>query len=133
MFALAYAHLEPATVGLAGAAAVTAAAAASSLCICRLREPDDDTKPYIQVLRDGSPEAKQQPGLMQAFDEVRNGDGTMDNIMSIHSLNPDSLRAHTSLYSQCMKGDSPLTRADREVVAVAVSLTNSCTCARNAA
>ena len=37
----------------------------------------------------------------------------MDNVMSIHSLNPATLDAHAALYIQCMKGESPLSRAER--------------------
>ena len=50
----------------------------------------------------------------------------MDNVMSIHSLNPATLEAHAALYIQCMKGDSPLSRAEREIVAVAASRCNRC-------
>ena len=36
-----------------------------------------------------------------------------------------------ALYKQCMKEESPLSKIDREVVAVASSLTNSCTCVQS--
>ena len=117
-----------------------------------------DRKPYIAVLRDGTAQARADAALSAAYDRVRNGvsprpdlplspcaqasdpqgggaicaqDGTMDNVMSIHSLNPATLDAHAALYMQCMKGDSPLSRAEREIVAVAASRCNRCRyCAR---
>jgi hypothetical protein len=86
-----------------------------------------DTKPYIAVVKDGSPEAAADAGLSQAYALVRNSDGSMDNVMTIHSLNPATMHAHAALYTQCMKGHSPLSKADREIVAVAASRSNRCT------
>lgn len=48
------------------------------------------------------------------------------HILSSHSLNPTALRAHLGLYRTIMFGDSPLTRAEREAMAVAVSAVNDC-------
>ncbi len=53
-------------------------------------------------------------------------DGTVDNILTIHSLNPASLGAHYDLYKVSMYGPSELSRAQREMVAVVVSVTNHC-------
>lgn len=129
-----------ATQPLAFGAAAGAAAAAAAVFLCWQHQgshaaaPAADAagaKPYITVLRDDrTAEAEADPALAAALDMVRNPDGTLDNIMSIHSLNPATLHAHAALYTQCMKGESPLSLADRELVAVAASLTNSCTCAR---
>ncbi len=59
---------------------------------------------------------------------VRQADGTngMANILASHSLNPDALRAHVELYRTIMFGASPLTRPEREAIAVAVSAANNC-------
>jgi alkylhydroperoxidase family enzyme len=59
---------------------------------------------------------------------VRSADGTneLDNILASHSLNPDALRAHVALYRTIMFGASPLTRPEREAIAVAVSAANNC-------
>ena len=51
---------------------------------------------------------------------------THAHIPSSHSLNPAALRAHLGLYRTIMFGDSPLTRAEREAMAVAVSAVNDC-------
>jgi alkylhydroperoxidase family enzyme len=54
------------------------------------------------------------------------GAGELANILASHSLNPDSLAAHVRLYRTIMFGDSPLSRAEREAIAVAVSAANDC-------
>jgi len=51
---------------------------------------------------------------------------SLPNILQSHSLNNEALRTHVGLYRTIMYGDSPLTRAERETIAVAVSAANSC-------
>lgn len=48
------------------------------------------------------------------------------NIIVSHSLNREAMLAHTRLYRTIMYGDSPLSRAEREAIAVAVSAANDC-------
>ncbi len=50
----------------------------------------------------------------------------VDNIMQIHSLNPEALAAHHALYRSAMKGTRSLRKVDREMVALVVSLANRC-------
>ncbi len=50
----------------------------------------------------------------------------MDHILASHSLNHDALRAHLALYRVVMFGQSGLSRAEREAMAVAVSAANDC-------
>jgi alkylhydroperoxidase family enzyme len=52
--------------------------------------------------------------------------GPMANVLACHSLNREALRAHYSLYRTIMFGPSPLSRAERETIAVAVSAANDC-------
>ena len=47
-------------------------------------------------------------------------------ILASHSLNPAALEAHLRLYRTIMFGESPLTRSEREAIAVAVSSANDC-------
>ena len=54
------------------------------------------------------------------------GAGERANILASHSLNPEALAAHVRLYRTIMFGDSPLTRTEREAIAVAVSAVNDC-------
>ena len=46
--------------------------------------------------------------------------------MKVHALNPDSLRTHFEMYVGAMHRPSPLSRAERELVAVVVSRLNGC-------
>lgn len=48
------------------------------------------------------------------------------NIIASHSLNREAMLAHVRLYRTIMDGDSPLTRAEREAIAVTVSAANNC-------
>ena len=48
------------------------------------------------------------------------------HILACHSLNPDALRSHLALYRTVMFGDSELSRAEREAMAVCVSAANDC-------
>jgi len=52
--------------------------------------------------------------------------GGLDNVLASHALNPKALQAHLGLYRTVMFGDSPLSRTEREAIAVAVSATNDC-------
>ena len=64
--------------------------------------------------------------LAELYEKFRDSDGTLDNIIRIHSLNPRSMRDHIELYSHLMRGPSPLSRIQREMVAVTVSAVNGC-------
>lgn len=52
--------------------------------------------------------------------------GKIANILRVHSLHPAALEAHLNLYETIMLGESGITRAQREMIAVAVSGANSC-------
>ena len=77
---------------------------------------------WIRVI----PPAEASGELAQYYDRMREPDGSVDNILTIHSLNPASLRAHFDLYKVCMYGPSELSRAQREMIAVVVSAANQC-------
>ncbi len=52
--------------------------------------------------------------------------GDVDNILKIHSLNVKSMQGHYDLYAHLMRGRSPLSRTQREMIAVVVSAVNRC-------
>lgn len=52
--------------------------------------------------------------------------GKSDNILTVHSLDPGSLRSHVALYTQAMGGTSTLPKVDREMIALVVSKLNGC-------
>ena len=64
--------------------------------------------------------------LAEIYDRLKTPAGTMDHVLKIHSLNPKSLTRHYDLYRHLMFGRSGLSRAQREMIAVAVSVANSC-------
>ena len=65
--------------------------------------------------------------LAEWYRRVGNPDGTVDNVMKVHSLNLDTLRTHFEMYTAAMHRQSPLSRTEREMVAVTVSRLNGCT------
>ena len=48
------------------------------------------------------------------------------HIVGVHSLHPAAMEGHVQLYRAIMFGDSPLTRVERESIAVVVSAINEC-------
>lgn len=49
-----------------------------------------------------------------------------DNILRIHGVHEKVMRLHYDLYRELMYGPSPLSRMQREMIAVAVSGANAC-------
>ena len=71
-------------------------------------------------------EENAEDSLKEQYDQLIEPWGGVDNILKIHSLNPESLAAHVKLYKTLMYGKSPLRRTDREMIAVVVSAINQC-------
>ncbi len=71
--------------------------------------------------------ANEAAGLLEElYEEYADQAGRVDNVIRIHSLNPRSMRDHHRLYAHLMRGPSPLTRVQREMLAVVVSAENDC-------
>lgn len=64
--------------------------------------------------------------LKKLYDRVYEEDGTIDNILSIHSLHPKTLEAHLMLYEELMRGPGNLSKMQREMIGVLVSVLNTC-------
>jgi len=64
--------------------------------------------------------------LKQQYDAAIARAGRVWNIVKTMSPNPPVLDAAMRLYGAVMKGESPLTRVQREMLAVVVSRTNGC-------
>ncbi|MDF1568744.1 MAG: peroxidase-related enzyme [Spirochaetaceae bacterium] len=64
--------------------------------------------------------------LGEIYRELTSSRGRLAEVHKIHSLNPKSLRDHMALYMTAMFSRSPLSRAEREMMAVVVSATNKC-------
>jgi len=60
------------------------------------------------------------------FDTMRAKPGFVPNVYQAYSLRPQQLRGFIALYDSIMNEDSGLTKAEREMIAVAVSAQNHC-------
>jgi len=49
-----------------------------------------------------------------------------DNIIQIHSIHPAVMRQHLELYRELMHRSGPLSRREREMLALRVSIRNGC-------
>ena len=78
--------------------------------------------PYIRQVSDGEAagDAKRE------LDAARKRAGRVWNIVRVMTPNPAALRASMQLYRAVMYGESPLTRQQREMLAVVVSAANGC-------
>lgn len=66
-------------------------------------------------------------GLLKRIYEQRMARaGRLWEIVAVQGQNAESLRESMRLYGQVMFGESPLTRAQREMIAVVTSKTNGC-------
>jgi alkylhydroperoxidase family enzyme len=73
------------------------------------------------------PSVAEATGLLRAeYDAALARAGRVWQIVRIKSLNPVALKQSLGLYSALMKGRSPLTRSQREMLAVVVSKANDC-------
>jgi len=72
------------------------------------------------------PEDKATGDLKRTYEEVARARGKISNIMRAQSLNPNALRFFLGLYVSLMYGKSGLSRAEREMIATAISAHNRC-------
>lgn len=64
--------------------------------------------------------------LKEQFDNALKRAGRVWHIVQIQSLNARALRDSIAFYATVVMGESPLTRVQREMLAVAVSFENHC-------
>jgi uncharacterized peroxidase-related enzyme len=72
------------------------------------------------------PPERAEGALKRLYEEAVERAGRVYNVIRLQSLRPGVLRASVQLYSQIMKGESGLSRAEREMIAVVVSRANGC-------
>ena len=77
---------------------------------------------YIRVIQENEAEGALERIYRAATDRA----GKVYNVVKIQGLSPRALRASVSLYTAIMLGDSELSRAEREMLAVVVSQANDC-------
>ena len=83
----------------------------------------DPSKSEAWIDRVGPDDAEGK--LAEAYERISRG-RPLDHILEIHTLHPQSLLDHYALYRTSMFGPSPLTRVEREAIAVVVSASNDC-------
>jgi uncharacterized peroxidase-related enzyme len=78
--------------------------------------------PHIRLVEVGQATG----ALKREYDEAIERAGRVFNIVKSMSLRPGVLRQSMGLYKAIMFGESELTRAERELLAVVVSSANNC-------
>ena len=78
--------------------------------------------PWIEVIS----LEKARGMLKKEYEAAMKRAGRIWNIVSIMSQNPRTLKTSMDLYSALMYGHSPLSRSQREMLAVVVSAANHC-------
>lgn len=78
---------------------------------------------YIKMIQPEEAEGQ----LKEIYDDIIKKRGKLSEVLQIQSLNPPSLVNQMNSYMTIMFGQSPLTRAQREMIAVVVSAANDCT------
>jgi alkylhydroperoxidase family enzyme len=72
------------------------------------------------------PEGEAEGLLRRIYDAAVKRAGRVFNILKVQSLNPAVLQSSMGLYREVMMGESPLSRGQREMLAVVVSRANEC-------
>lgn len=78
--------------------------------------------PQIKVISQSEAEGE----LKDIYTDLIQSRGKLANVHMIQSLNPATIKSHMALYMDIMFAHSPLSRAERELLAVIVSRTNQC-------
>lgn len=78
--------------------------------------------PRINVIEHAEATGK----LKEIYDGLTKSRGKLAEVHKIQSLRPKSIVAHMDLYMEIMYSKSDLSRAERELVATIVSITNGC-------
>ncbi len=77
---------------------------------------------WISVIEEGEAKGK----LKDLYKRIAGERGKVANVLKVHSLNLQSLEDHLNFYENLVYGDIALSREEREMIAVAVSVTNKC-------
>ena len=64
--------------------------------------------------------------VARIYRNIRRSWGGIDNIIKVHSLHPEALRALMTFYNGVMHGEGELSLRRREMIAVTVSTINTC-------
>jgi len=78
---------------------------------------------WIRTIDEGAADGRLSAAYRGARDP---SSGKVDNVLKIHSLNPEGLIGHLALYRTVMRGTPGLPEVDREMLALVVSGINRC-------
>ena len=82
----------------------------------------EDIVPWIDTISAGTATGS----LKRQYEAAIKRAGRIYGIVKIMSLSPETMRTSMGLYRASMMGDSPLSRAHREMLATVVSRANDC-------
>ncbi|MBU0595443.1 peroxidase-related enzyme [Candidatus Bipolaricaulota bacterium] len=71
-------------------------------------------------------ESEADETLRAVYGRIAKARGKVANILKVQSLRPDAMAGHIDLYRSIMFAPSNITRAEREMIAVAVSAADHC-------
>ena len=78
---------------------------------------------WIKMIRDSDAD----PELKQILDQARTPHGTVDNVMRVHSLRPNTMKGHMVLYRSCLHDHSnTIPQWFQETISSYVSILNNC-------
>jgi uncharacterized peroxidase-related enzyme len=72
------------------------------------------------------PQEDAPPGVKAMYDKADEKLGFVPNVLRVYSLKPNHLELWNAFYDDLMRGESGLTRPQREMIAVVVSTANRC-------
>ena len=72
------------------------------------------------------PEEDAPPGVQELYGKASEKLGFVPNVLRVYALRPRHLELWNAFYDDLMRGDSALTRPQREMIAVVVSTVNRC-------
>ena len=77
---------------------------------------------YIRIVEEG-----EATGLLaEIYEQARQRAGRVYNILKVNSQNPNALLGMLQIYQAAVRGESPLSLAQREMLATVVSSANKC-------
>ena len=80
--------------------------------------------PHIKYINHDDPSAT--PAIKKVLEKYGGENNQPDNIIRISSVNPLAMEGHMALYRSVHRGPSPVSRLQREMIAVTVSSINGC-------
>ena len=78
---------------------------------------------WIKMIQDSDAD----PELKEILDQARTPHGTVDNVMRVHSLRPNTMKGHMVLYRSCLHDHSnTIPQWFQETISSYVSILNNC-------